>query len=115
METFIVLLLISLVYACIAAYNIKGKDSQITGAFLAQCCFCYYLAFSASVADLMSTILCWNLGLLLSCGIGGGIGVIVAEHVELEGKRRTVGYWLHLALANIIILIIGIIFLILSL
>lgn len=114
METFIILVAISFVYACIAAYNIKGKDSQIVGAFLAQICVCYNMAFRTGNIDLSSAILIWNLGLLLSIGLGGGIGTIVSEHIKTDGKR-TVGYWFHLAFANIIVVVIGIVFLILSL
>lgn len=114
METFIVLTLISFIYAVVAAYNMKGKDCQIVGAFLMQLCFCYYLSFLAKMNDALSIILSWNLGLILSLFVGGSIGGIVGEYIKTNGKR-TIGYWLYLAWANIAVLILGVLFLIFSL
>lgn len=114
LETFIVLVIISFLYAAFAAYKIKGQDSQIVGAFLAQICFCYYLSSVKLPNDIVSVLLMWHLGCFLSIVLGGSIGGIVQEHIKTDGKR-TIGYWMHLLLANIIVAIIGILFLFLSL
>lgn len=116
MGTFVVLLLISFLYAVVAAYKRKGviRDSQIVGAFLVQICFCYFMAFRPTANDLVGILLSWHIGCFLSIILGGSIGAIVGEHVETDGKR-TVAYWLHLAFANCILVLIGILFLFLSL
>lgn len=114
METFIVLTIISFIYAVIVACHIKNRDSQIVGAFLIQLCFCYYLSFLAKMNDALSIILSWNLSLILSLFVGGSIGGIIGEHIKTNDKR-TVGYWLYLAFANIAVLILGVLFLIFSL
>lgn len=116
METFVVLLLISFLYAVVAAYKWKGvvRDSQIVGAFLVQICFCYFMAFRATAKDLVGILLTWHLGCFFSIMIGGSIGAIVGEHIETDGKR-TVAYWLHLVIANFILAIIGALFLFFSL
>lgn len=116
MGTFVVLLLISFLYAVVAAYKRKGvvRDSQIVGAFLVQICFCYFMVFRPTAKDLVGILLTWHLGCFLSIMLGGSIGAIVGEHVETDGKR-TVAYWLHLAFANCILVLIGILFLFLSL
>lgn len=115
MGTFVVLLLISFLYAVVAAYKWRGvvRDSQIVGAFLVQICFCYFMAFRATAKDLVGILLTWHLGCFLSVMVGGSIGAIVGEHVETDGAR-TVAYWLHLAFANCILALIGILFLFLS-
>lgn len=116
MGTFVVLLLISFLYAVVAAYKWKGvvRDSQIVGAFLVQICFCYFMAFRPTANDLVGILLSWHIGCFLSIILGGSIGAIVGEHVETDGKRN-IGYWLHLAFANCILALIGILFLFLSL
>ncbi len=116
MGTFVVLLLISFLYAVVAAYKRKGvvRDSQIVGAFLVQICFCYFMAFRPTAKDLVGILLTWHLGCFLSIMLGGSIGAIVGEHVETDGTR-TVAYWLHLTFANCILVLIGILFLFLSL
>lgn len=116
MGTFVVLLLISFLYAVVAAYKWKGvvRDSQIVGAFLVQICFCYFMSFRPTANDLVGILLSWHIGCFLSIMLGGSIGAIVGEHVKTDGKR-TVAYWLHLAFANCILVLIGILFLFLSL
>lgn len=116
MEVFVVLLLISLLYAVVAAYKWKGvvRDSQIVGAFLVQICFCYFMAFRTTANDLIGNILAWHFGCFLSIILGGSIGAIVGEHIETDGKR-TVSYWFHLAFANCILALIGVLFLFFSL
>lgn len=116
MDVFVILLLISFLYAVAAAYKSKGvvRDSQIVGAFLIQICFCYYMAFCGAAQDLVGILLSWHFGCLLSIIVGGSIGAIVGEHIDTDGKR-TVAYWLHLVFANCILALIGVLFLFLSL
>ncbi len=116
MEVFVVLLLISLLYAVVAAYKSKGvvRDSQIVGAFLIQICFCYKMAFGGAAEDLVGILLSWHLGCFISIILGGSIGAIVGEHIDTDGKR-TVAYWLHLVFANCILALIGVLFLFFSL
>lgn len=116
METFIVLVVLSFLYALGAAYKWKGveRDSQIVGAFLVQICFCYFMAFLAKGTGVIETILAWHLGCFGSVVLGGSIGAIVGEHIHTDGKR-SIGYWLHLAFANVILVIVGVILLIFSL
>ena len=116
MGTFVVLMFISFLYAVVIACKWKGvvRDSQIVGAFLVQICFCYFMAFRATAKDLVGILLTWHLGCFVSIIVGGSIGAIVGEHIETDGKR-SLGYWLHLALANIILVIVGVLLLIFSL
>lgn len=116
METFVVLLLISFLYAVVVAYKRKDvvRDSQIVGAFLVQICFCYFMAFRPTAKDLVGILLTWHLGCFLSIILGGSFGAIVGKHIQTDGKR-SLGYWLHLAFANIILVIVGVLLLIFSL
>lgn len=116
METFVVLMLISFFYAVVAAYKWKGveRDSQIVGAFLVQICFCYFMAFRIKATDVVEILLSWHFGCFISVVLGGSLGAIVGEHIHTDGKR-SVGYWLHLAFANIILVFFGVLFLIFSL
>lgn len=116
METFIVLVLISFLYASMVAYKWKGVkiDCQIVGAFLVQVCFCYLMAFRTKPTDIIGILLSWHLGCFISIALGGSIGGIVGEHIQTDGKR-SFGYWLHLVFANIFLVIIGVLFLVFSL
>lgn len=114
MEAFVVLVAISFVYAFAAAYKWRNIDSHIVGFFLAQVCLCYFMAFKAKENDVLSIVLTWNLGTACSCVVGGSIGGIIGGYIKID-EKRSIGHWLRLVLANLVIFLIGLVFLFLSL
>ena len=114
METFIVLVAISFVYAAAAAYIWRSIDSQIVGFFFTQVCFCYFTAFKTKETDILSIILTWNLGVAISCVVGGSIGGITSKYIKTD-EKRSISHWLYLVLVNLVIFLIGLVFLLFSL
>lgn len=115
MESFVVLILLSIIYAIIAICNISDRDSEIVCSLQIQLIFCYYFVFHLKPSDMFSCIISWHLGLVGSILVGGSIGAITKEYIKIDMERNTTSYWLHLFLANLVVSFLVVLLLILSL